>query len=227
MKIDIISLFPEMFDGPFRESIIKRAVNKKIAEIKIHNLRKWTKDKHKTVDGKPFGGGPGMILKIEVLDKAIKKLKTKNAKVLLLSPQGKVFNQKKAQSLSGYKHLIVICGHYEGFDERVRKLVDEEISIGDYVLTGGEIPAMVIVDSVVRLLPGVVGNKNSIKDESFNQGLLEYPQYTRPAEYKGMKVPEVLLSGNHKEIDKWRKEQAEKRTKKRRLDLVKQYVGLS
>ena len=220
MKIDILTLFPEMFKGPFDFSLIKRAKKTDKVEINTHNLRDWTTDKHKTVDSKPFGGGPGMVMMIEVIDRAINKLKTKHSKVVLLSPQGKVFNQKMSEKFSKESHLIFICGHYEGFDERIRQLVDEEISIGDYVLTGGEIPAMVIIDSVVRLLPGVVGNKESIKDESFSQNLLEYPQYTRPSNYKGMKVPKVLLSGNHSEITKWRKEKAKERTKERRPDLI-------
>ena len=222
MKIDILTIFPEMFSGPFKESIIKRAQKKELVEIKIHNLRDWTEDKHKTVDDKPFGGGAGMVMKIEIIDKALNDLKTKKSKVILLTPQGKVFKQKMAQEYANLNHMILICGHYEGFDERIREnLIDEEVSIGDYVLTGGEIPAMVVVDSVVRLIPGVVGNDESIKDESFSKGLLEYPQYTRPADYRGKKVPEVLLSGNHAQIEKWRQEQAEKRTKKRRVDLLK------
>jgi len=224
MKIDILTIFPEMFEGPFRESMIKRAQEKKLVEIKIHDLRQWTEDKHKTVDDKPFGGGPGMVMKVEVIDKALKTLKTDKSKVMLLSPQGKTFKQEKAQNLSKLKHIIMICGHYEGFDERIREhLVDEEISIGDYVLTGGEIPTMVIVDTVVRLIPGVVGNQESIKDESFSPAAagLEYPQYTRPAGYKGWQVPEVLVSGDHEKIKKWRKEQAEKRTKLKRPDLLK------
>jgi len=222
MKIDILTIFPEMFSGPFKESIIKRAQKKELVEIKIHNLRDWTEDKHKTVDDKPFGGGAGMVMKIEIIDKALNDLKTKKSKVILLTPQGKVFKQKMAQEYANLNHMILICGHYEGFDERIREnLIDEEVSIGDYVLTGGEIPAMVVVDSVVRLIPGVVGNDESIKDESFSKGLLEYPQYTRPADYRGKKVPEVLLSGNHAQIEKWRQEQAEKRTKKRRADLLK------
>jgi tRNA (guanine37-N1)-methyltransferase len=222
MKIDILTIFPEMFEGPFRESMIKRAENKKLVKIKIHDLRVWAEDKHKTVDDKPFGGGPGMVMKAEVIDKALKALKTDKTRVVLLTPQGKTFKQKIAKKLSELKHIILICGHYEGFDERIREhLVDEEISIGDYVLTGGEIPAMVVVDAMVRLIPGVVGKKESLKEESFSQGLLEYPQYTRPADYKEWKVPEVLLSGDHEKIKKWRKEQAEKRTKLKRPDLSK------
>jgi len=230
MKIDILTLFPEMFRGPFDESIIKRAQEKGLVAIKIHNLRGWAKDKHKTVDDRPFGGGPGMVLMIEPIDGALKELRRKDTKVVLLSPQGKVFDQKKAQSLAKEKHLIFICGHYEGVDERVREhLVDEEISIGDYVLTGGELPTMVVVDTLVRLIPGVLEKPEAIKDESFSvigdtqdaRRLLEYPQYTRPANYKDWKVPEVLLSGDHKKIAEWRKKKALERTKKRRPNLLK------
>jgi len=223
MKIDIITLFPEMFKGPFSESIVKRAQEKNLLEIKIHNLRKWTKDKHKTVDNHSFGGGVGMVLMIEPIYKAIKELKKKESKVILLTPQGKVFKQKKAEKLSKEKHLIFICGHYEGVDERIReKLVDEEISIGDYVLTGGELPTMVVIDSITRLIPKVLSKKEASQIESFSfKDLLEYPQYTRPSNFKGWKVPEVLLSGNHKEINKWREEKALKKTKKRRPDLLK------
>ncbi len=218
MKIDIITLFPKLFESVFAESLIARAQTKKIAAITIHNLRDWSTDKHKTVDDKPFGGGPGMVLKVDVMDRALKNL---DGYKILLTPQGKKFNQPLAQKLSRKKNLILICGHYEGFDERIRDLVDEEISIGDYVLTGGEIPAMVIVDTVVRLLPGVVGKEASLTEESFStpEGGLEYPQYTRPEEYQGKTVPPVLLSGNHAAIKKWREEQSLKRTKKRRPDL--------
>jgi len=228
MKIDILTLFPEMFRGPFDESIIKRAVEKGLVEIDIHDLRKWATDKHGTVDDRPYGGGTGMIIKIDVVDRAIEELKvkdekrkttTKNSKIILLTPQGKVFNQGIAKEFSKLDYVILIAGHYEGFDDRIRNLVDEEISIGDYVLTGGEIAAMVVVDSVVRLVPGVVGKEASLAEESFNQNLLEYPQYTRPEEFKGQKVPEVLLSGNHAEIAKWRRGQAEERTRERRPDL--------
>ena len=219
MKIDIITLFPKLFESVFSESLIARAQTKKIAAITIHNLRDWSTDKHKTVDDKPFGGGPGMVIKVDVLDRALESLAT--GYKILLTPQGKKFNQLLAQRLSGKNHLILICGHYEGYDERIRSLVDEEISIGDYVLTGGEIPAMVIVDTVVRLLPGVIGKEESLKEESFSAGLLEYPQYTRPEEYKGKKVPPVLLSGNHTEIKKWREQQSKIRTKTRRPDLIR------
>jgi tRNA (guanine37-N1)-methyltransferase len=221
MKIDILTLFPEMFKGPFDESIIKRAQEKGKVKIKIHPLRNWAKDKHKTIDDRPFGGGTGMVLMVEPIDQALKELKKKDTKVILLTPQGKVFNQKQAQKLSKEKHLLFICGHYEGVDERIRKhLVDEEISIGDYILTGGEIPAMVVSETIVRLLPGVLEKPAAIQEESFSQPLLEYPQYTRPANFKGWPVPEILLSGDHQKIKEWRKKQAQKRTKKRRPDLT-------
>ena len=225
MKIDILTLFPEMFKDPFSISMIKRAQEKKLVEIQIHNLRDWAEDKYKTVDNRPFGGGPGMVMRVDIIDQAIQSLKGKSKKnrIILLSPQGSPFKQKKAVELARLNQLMLVCGHYEGFDERIRRLVDEEVSIGDYILTGGELAAMVVTDAVVRLIPGVVGDKNSVKEESFSQSgdKLEYPQYTRPAEYKGMKVPEILLSGDHKKIKQWRKEQAEKRTKERRPDLVK------
>ncbi len=228
MKIDVVTIFPQMFTGPFEESIVKRAQEKNLVSIAVHDLRKGTTDKHKTVDNSPYGGGPGMVMMVEPIDKAIRSLLTKRGdflakpRVILMTPQGKTFSQAKAQELSKLEHLIFICGHYEGVDERVREhLVDEEISIGDYVLTGGELPAMVVVDSLVRLIPGVLGKEASLDEESFASGLLEYPHYTRPEEFRGWKVPDVLLSGNHSEIAKWRKEQAMKRTKRRRPDLLK------
>ncbi|MBU3957372.1 tRNA (guanosine(37)-N1)-methyltransferase TrmD [Patescibacteria group bacterium] len=221
MKIDILTLFPKMFKGPFDESIVKRAQEKKLVEVKIHNLRKWAKDKHKTVDDRPFGGGVGMVLMIEPIYKALKELRQKDSKVILLTPQGKGFNQKLAKNFSKEKHMIFICGHYEGVDERIREhLIDEEISIGDYVLTGGELPAMVVIDTLVRLIPGVLEKPEAIKNESFSTKTLEYPQYTRPANFKGWKVPETLLSGNHKKIAAWRKKKSLERTKKRRPDLL-------
>lgn len=219
MKVDILTIFPKMFVGPLSESILSRAQRGGFVKIKIHDLRDWTKDKRKTVDDKPFGGGAGMVLKVDIIDKALTDLGPGHK--ILLTPQGKVFNQKMAGKLARKKHLILVAGHYEGFDERIRSLVDEEISIGDYVLTGGELPAMVLTDTVVRLLPGVVGNEMSTKDESFTAGLLEYPQYTRPAEYKGKKVPEVLLSGDHAAVNKWRADESRKRTTSRRPDLLK------
>ena len=207
MKIDILTLFPEMFKGPFGESIIKRAQEKGFVEIKIHNLRDWAVDKYKSVDDKPYGGGAGMILRIDVIDAAITKLQTPNSKIILLDAGGKTFTQQKAKKLSREEHLILVAGHYEGVDHRVHEhLVDEVISIGDYVLTGSELPAMVVADAVVRLIPGAI-EPASLKEESHSKkGYLEYPQYTRPEEYKSWKVPEVLLSGHHAEIKKWRKE---------------------
>lgn len=227
MQIDILTIFPEMFQEVLNSSIIGRAQKKNLVKIKVYNLREWTKDKHKTVDDKPFGGGAGMVMKVEIIDRAISDLRSKilDSRIILLTPQGKTFTQKTAAALSRKKHLILVCGHYEGFDERIRSLVDEEISIGDYVLTGGEIPAMTVVDAVVRLLPGVI-EAESLKDESFSPpagGLLEYPQYTRPEVYKKMAVPKILLSGNHTEIKNWRQKEAEKRTKKRRPDLVNKH----
>jgi len=222
MKIDILTLFPKMFKGPFDESIIKRAQKKGLIEIQTHDLRKWTKDKRKTVDDRPFGGGTGMILMVEPIYKALRDLKNKNSKVILMDPRGRTFNQKIAGNLAKEKHLIFICGHYEGVDERVKKhLVDEEISIGDYVLTGGELPAMIIIDTLIRQIPGVLIKPEASSKESFSENLLEYPQYTRPANFKGWKIPEVLLSGNHKKIDKWRQKKSLEITKKRRPDLLK------
>ncbi len=216
MKIDILTLFPKMFSGPFAESIVKRAQDKGLTEINIHDLRKWGLDDRRTVDDRPYGGGPGMILRVDVIDTALKNLKTKehkNSKTILLDAGGKRFTQQKAVQLSKLEHIILIAGHYEGVDHRVHEhLMDEVISIGDYVLTGGEIPVMVIIDSVVRLIPGVI-KLESITEESFSQWKMEngkwkinteYPQYTRPENYKGWKVPEVLLSGNHKKIKNWR-----------------------
>jgi len=207
MKIDILTLFPKMFDGPFNESIVKRAIEDKKIEIKVHNLRDWAEDKHKTTDLPPYGGGPGMVMKVDVIDRAIEELKEKSTKVVLLDTKGEMYNQRKALELSKFDHLILIAGHYEGVDHRVHEnIADEVISIGEYVLTGGEIPVMVVVDSVVRLVPGVLGNAVSLDNESFNKpGNIEHPQYTRPEEYKGWKVPEILLSGDHKKIEEWRK----------------------
>jgi tRNA (guanine37-N1)-methyltransferase len=222
MKIDVLTLFPAMFAGPLDESIIMRARKKGLLDLKIHNLRDWTHDRHKTVDDKPFGGGPGMLMKVEPLFEAVESLKREQTKVILLSPGGRKFSQKIARELSQEKDLLLVTGHYEGFDERVRlSLADDELSIGDYVLTNGALPAMVVIDAVARLLPGVLGDDESSHDESFSAGLLEYPQYTRPAEFRGMRVPEMLLSGNHAEIEKWRREQAKLKTEKQRPDLLK------
>lgn len=227
MKIDIVTFIPGLFDS-LNKGKIGRAINLKKLSMKIHNFHSFAVDKRGSVDDKPFGGGPGMILKVDVADKIIKKLKRKNSKVILLSPRGKVFNQKMAQRFSKMQHLIILCGRYEGYDERVYSLVDEAISIGDYILTGGEIPAMVILDATVRLLPGVVDKKESLENESFSpmkigklkiENCLEYPQYTRPQIYKKMKVPKILLSGNHLEIANWKKNEAQKITKEKRPDL--------
>lgn len=212
-----------MFAPVLNESIIKRAQQKKKAAIRVHDLRAYTKDKHKKVDDRPFGGGPGMVMTPQPFFDAVKRIKGKRkAKVILMSPSGKRLTQKIVRDLAKDKNLIVLCGHYEGVDERVReKLVDESISIGDYVLTGGEIPAMVLIDCVTRLLPGVVGKEASLTDESFEGGLLEYPHYTRPANFRGAKVPDVLLSGNHLAIKNWRQEQARRVTRRNRPDLIK------
>jgi tRNA (guanine37-N1)-methyltransferase len=222
MKIDVLTLFPAMFAGPLDESIVKRAREANLLDLKIHNLRDWTHGRHKTVDDRPFGGGPGMLLKVEPLFEAIEGLQREKTKVILLSPSGRKFNQSIARELAQQDDLLLVCGSYEGFDERVREaLADDELSIGDYVLTNGALPAMVVIDAIARLLPGVLGDDESSYDESFSHGLLEYPQYTRPAEFRGMKVPEVLLSGNHAEIEKWRREQAKLRTETQRPDLLK------
>jgi tRNA (guanine37-N1)-methyltransferase len=222
VKIDVLTLFPAMFVGPLDESIIMRARKAGLLDLKIHQLRDWTQDRHKTVDDRPFGGGPGMLMKPEPLFAAVENLRREGTKVILLTPSGRKFSQAIARELADQKDLLFVTGHYEGFDERVREnLADDELSIGDYVLTNGALPAMVIIDAVARLLPGVLGDDESSRDESFSQGLLEYPQYTRPAEFRGMKVPEVLLSGNHAEIEKWRCEQARLRTNAVRPDLLK------
>jgi tRNA (guanine37-N1)-methyltransferase len=221
MKVDVLTLFPAMFAGPLDESIVQRARTSGLLELAIHNLRDYTHDRHKTVDDRPFGGGPGMLLKPEPIFEAVEKLAQENTRVILLSPAGRKFDQAVARELAGHAHLLLICGSYEGFDERIREsLADDELSIGDFVLTNGALPAMVIIDAVTRLIPGVLGDDESSHDESFSHGLLEYPHYTRPAEFRGMKVPDVLLSGNHAEIAKWRVEQARLRTKERRPDLL-------
>lgn len=230
MRIDILTLFPEICRAPLSESMMKRAQECGALELHIHNLRDWTTDKHHVVDDAPFGGGPGMVMKAEPIFAAVEDLKSKigpsrtgdgNSKILLMSPAGRKLDQPTAREYSAHEHLIIICGHYEGVDQRViDHLVDEEISIGDYVLTNGGIAAVVFVDAVVRLLPGVLGDEQSAANDSFSDGLLEGPQYTRPAEFRGWKVPEVLLSGNHGEIAKWRKEQARQRTQKSRPDLL-------
>lgn len=219
MKIDILTLFPSMFTGFINESIIKRAINNNLVEINIHNIRDYSPFKNKQVDDYPFGGGPGMVLMCEPIFKGVENLKKENTKVIMLTPSGEVFNQKVATKLSKLEHIILLCGHYEGFDERIKTIVDMEISIGDYILTGGEIPAMAITDTIVRLIPGVINNE-SLDSESFNDNLLDYPVYTRPEVFRGMKVPEVLLSGHHANIEKYRKEEQLRITKERRKDLL-------
>lgn len=210
-----------MFAGPLDESIIKRARQAGLLELQLHQLRDWTHDRHKTVDDRPFGGGPGMLLKPEPIFAAVESLKRENTRVILLSPAGRKFEQAIARELAQQEHLLFVTGHYEGFDERIREaLADDELSIGDYVLTNGALPAMVVIDAVTRLLPGVLGDDASSSEESFSHGLLEYPQWTRPAEFRGMKVPDVLVSGNHAEIAKWRGEQAKQRTREQRPDLL-------
>ncbi len=222
MKIDVLTLFPAMFAGPLDESIVQRARKSGALQLSVHNLRDYTHDRHKTVDDRPFGGGPGMLLKPEPVFEAVEDLAGEKTRVILLSPAGRKFDQAIARELAQQEDLLLICGSYEGFDERIREqLADDELSIGDYVLTNGALPAMVVIDAVTRLLPGVLGDDESSRDESFSADLLEYPHYTRPAEFRGMKVPEVLLSGNHAEIAKWRAEQARQRTKERRPDLLK------
>ncbi len=227
MNIDILTLFPQMFPGPFSASILKRAIDRKLVNINIYNIRDYTHDKHHTVDDYAYGGGAGMVLKPEPIFEAVESIKsdikqgTGVLPVILLTPQGRLFSQQIAQELSRYNHLILICGRYEGVDERVRgHLVTDEISIGDYVLSGGELAAMVVVEAMVRLLPGVLGSEASLVDDSHVDGLLEYPQYTRPAVCRGWSVPEVLLSGNHAQIAKWRREQAIQRTLERRPELL-------
>ncbi len=219
MKIDILTLFPEMFT-PLQSSILKRATDNRILEINVINIRDFSLDKHKKCDDYPFGGGAGMLMTVQPLYDAIKSVKQENSKIVFPSPRGKTFNQKIAKDLSTFEHLIFVCGHYEGVDERIFQIYDiEEISIGDYVLTGGELPSMVIIDTLSRFIDGVI-SEESLLNESFSNGLLEYPQYTRPAEFMGLKVPEVLLSGNHQEVEKWRKEESLKITKKNRIDLL-------
>lgn len=229
VQIDILTLFPQMFESPLNTGIFKRAADRKLVQVKAHNIRDWTHDKHHIVDDYPYGGGAGMVLKPEPIFEAVEAVKTDialqrredSAPIILLTPQGRLFSQQIAFELSEYSHLILVCGHYEGVDERVvEHLVTDEISIGDYVLSGGELPAMIVTDAVVRLVPGVLGSEESAMDDSHVTGLLEYPQYTRPVEYRGWVVPDVLLSGNHAEVARWRREQAILRTLKRRPELL-------
>ncbi len=226
MRIDILTLFPEMFQNVLGESILKIAREKELVSFHLHNIRDFSDDKHRCVDDKPYGGGAGMVMKPEPVFNAVEAVEILDdaaSTKILLTPQGKTFNQEIAHDLSKKARLMIICGRYEGFDERIRSGIDAlEISIGDYVLTGGEIPAMVVIDSVARLVPGVLGGDNSLQDESFVNRMLEYPQYTRPAEFRGMKVPEVLTSGHHSKIEEWRRENSILRTQERRPDLLKE-----
>ena len=220
MKIDVLTLFPDMFNGVFDESIIKRALNNGLVEINVHNIRDYSNDAHKKVDDTPYGGGAGMVLMCQPIFDAVKALRSDNSKVILLTPSGKLYKQSIALDLSHEKHLIIICGHYEGFDERIKTICDMEISIGDYILTGGEIPCMVLIDSITRLIDGVI-RKESYENESFSDNLLDYPTYTKPRTYEGLSVPDALVNGDHEKINKWRREQQIKLTEKNRPDLLK------
>ena len=224
MKIEVLTLFPQMFEAPFSFGIFKRAIDNGLVEIGVHNIRDYTHDKHHTADDTPYGGGAGMVLKPGPIFEAVEDIKSKAPEepyVILMTPQGRVLNQSIAQELAQKKHMVFICGHYEGEDERVREhLVNDEISIGDYVLTGGELPAMAVIDAVLRLIPGVLGSEESALDDSHSGGLLEYPQYTRPEDFRGWKVPDILLSGDHAKIARWRREQSLKRTLERRPELL-------
>ena len=219
MKIDVLTLFPDMYQGFLTESIIKRAIDKELVKIEIHNIRDYSLDKNKKVDDYGFGGGKGMVLMPEPVVRAIETFKTENSLVIMLTPQGKTYNQNIAYDLSKYKHLILLCGHYEGFDERIRNFVDIEISIGDFVLTGGELPSMILMDSIIRLLDGVIEKESHLND-SFNNNLLDYPVYTKPVDFRGMLVPDILLSGHHKNINEWRYQESLRKTKDRRPDLL-------
>lgn len=223
IRFDVLSIFPEMFQSPLNYSLLKKAQDKGLIQFFFHNIRDWAQDKHKMTDDAPYGSGCGMVMKVEPVEKALNSVRKQELDplVVLMTPQGETFNQKIAAELAEKKQIIIICGRYEGVDERIRQhLTDREISIGDYILTGGELSAMVLMDAVSRLVPGVLGNEQSVEGESFSQGLLEYPQYTRPAQYKGWRVPDVLLSGNHAEIEKWRKMESLRKTYKKRPDLL-------
>lgn len=220
MRIDLLTLHPELVRSPLDNSILKRAQDAGVVEVGVHDIREHAPGKHRQCDDSPYGGGAGMVMKVDVVDAALESIRRPESCVVLMSPAGEPFKQALAQELSEQEHLILLCGHYEGIDARIEQVVDREVSIGDFVLTGGELAALVIVDAVTRLRPGALGNANSAEDESFSEGLLEYPQYTRPRVYKGMEVPEVLLSGNHARIDRWRHEQALERTQDRRPDLL-------
>jgi len=222
VKIQILTIFPDVCKSVFSESILKRAQEKNLASLEAVDLRKWTKDRHRTVDDAPYGGGPGMVMKIEPIDLALSEMRSPASKVILLSPQGRQFSDSTARELAKETDLILLCGHYEGIDQRVADhLVDDEISIGDYVLTSGVLPALVLTDAIVRLIPGVLGDEESAQQDSFSTGILDHPHYTRPSEYKGWKAPDVLLGGNHAAIANWRREAALDATKKRRPDLLR------
>jgi tRNA (guanine37-N1)-methyltransferase len=223
IRFDVLSIFPQMIKSPIAFSLLKKARERGLIQIELHDIRKWAFDKHRMTDDAPYGGGCGMVMKVEPVERALSIIKHPdlNPLVVLMTPQGETFNQKMAVQLTRYEQIVLICGRYEGFDERIRlHLVDREISIGDYILTGGELSALVVIDAVARLIPGVLGNEDSLQTESFSQGLLEYPQYTRPAEYRGWCVPDVLVSGNHAQIEQWRRTQTIKRTWLRRPDLL-------
>jgi tRNA (guanine37-N1)-methyltransferase len=222
MLIELLTLFPEFFVSPLSQSMLSRAQGQGAVAFRILNLRDYTTDRHRVVDDRPFGGGPGMVLKIEPLVRAIRAARQKDpeVRVILLSPRGLVFTQDQAREMAGWRHLLLICGHYEGVDDRLRFYIDAELSIGDYILTGGEIPALVVVDAVTRLLPGVLGGEGAVEDESFQTGLLEYPHYTRPRDFEGHAVPEILLSGDHQRVARWRRQEALRRTAGQRPDLL-------
>lgn len=226
MLIELLTLFPEFFASPLSQSMLSRAQAQGAVEFRVLNLRDFTHDRHKVVDDRPFGGGPGMVLKIEPLVEAIRTIREQDqgVRVILLSPQGALFSQDKARELAGRKHLLLICGHYEGVDERVHFYIDEALSMGDYILTGGEIPALAVVDAVTRLLPGVLGGEGAVEEESFQTGLLEYPHYTRPRDFEGREAPEILLSGDHARIRRWRREESLRRTFRQRPDLLEKTV---
>ena len=224
IRFDVLSIFPDMFSSPLNYSLLKKAQDKDLIEIFIHNIRDWAEDKHKMTDDAPYGSGCGMIMKVGPVDKALAAVKKKemNPLVILMTPQGELFNQRIAAELATKRQIVIICGRYEGVDERIRRhLADREISIGDYILTGGELSALILIDAISRFVPGVLGNMRSVEGDSFSDGLLEYPQYTRPADYKGWKVPDVLLSGNHVQIENWRREESLRKTYRRRPDLLR------
>ncbi len=223
MRFDVLTLFPDFFTSPLKQSILGRAIERGFLEVRIHNIRDFTTDRHRTTDDYPYGGGPGMVMKVEPVVRALESIvphRDDSTKVILTTPQGELFDQAKARRLAELERIVIVCGRYEGIDERVREFVDIEVSVGDYVLTGGEIPALVLIDAIGRLVGGVVGDVDSVKDESFSRGLLEYPQYTRPEVFRGLRVPGVLLSGNHSEIELWRRRESLRRTLQRRPDLL-------